>query len=186
MFTIQRSILNHDLDALTRYVSLNVRPGAFDGISIYPDYMLFQFHTPPLPEEEAFIQNLTNETALNIIQWKKDAIWRRIQTERDRRKSGGVKVGDYWFHSDDSSRIQQLALTMMGQNMPTGITWKTMSGMFVEMTPTLAQQIFVATTSQDLVIFHAAEVHKAQAWAMEDPENYDYMSNWPDTLFPGV
>ena len=44
--------------------------------------------------------------------------WERIKTERDRRKSLGVKVGSHWFHSDDASRIQQLALVMMGQGLP--------------------------------------------------------------------
>ena len=71
------------------------------------------------------------------------------QSERDRRKhDGGYKVGTNWFHSDDTSRIQQIALTIMGANMPANIMWKTMSGSFVLMTPTLAGQIFQAAAAR--------------------------------------
>lgn len=114
-------------------------------------------------------------------------VWRKIQAERDRRKSGGVKVGDYWFHSDDTSRIQQMALVIFGDNLPEGIMWKTMDGSFVLMTPTLIQQIFMASASQDIAIFSAAEQHKAQMIASANPEQYDYQSSgWPDTLYTGA
>ena len=78
-------------------------------------------------------------------------IWKLIKTERDRRREdGGYKVGQYWFHSDDTSRIQQLGLVLSGQNLPGTIMWKTMSGEFVEMTPTLAAQIFQAAGLSDI------------------------------------
>jgi hypothetical protein len=77
-------------------------------------------------------------------------VWRLIQAERDRRRANGVRVGANWYHSDDTSRIQQLGLLLMGANMPPGIMWKTMSNTFIEMTPILAQQIFQAT-GDDLV-----------------------------------
>lgn len=109
----------------------------------------------------------------------KAEMWRKIQIERDRRKSGGVQVGGNWFHSDDTSRIQQLGLVMFGANMPNNIMWKTMSGSFVLMTPTLAQQIFTAVAASDMVIFAKAEEHKANMNASPDPTSYNYLTGWP-------
>lgn len=117
-----------------------------------------------------------------IIGHIKDHMWKSIQAERDRRKSGGVKVGTDWFHSDDTSRIQQLALVMMGAGMPTGIMWKTMSGSFVSMTPTLAGQIFQSIAAADMGIFSKAEQLKAALYASADPGNFDYKSGWPLTF----
>lgn len=93
----------------------------------------------------------------------------------------GVKVGTYWFHSDDPSRIQQIALLMLGQSMPSGIMWKTMSGEFVEMTPTLASQIFSALLVKEQTTFAIAESHKVAMNSSEDPQNYDFSGNWPQT-----
>jgi hypothetical protein len=119
-----------------------------------------------------------------ILSQTKTSMWLLIQGERDRRKSsGGYKVNvsgtDYWFHSDDTSRIQQIALVMFGTNMPTGIMWKTMSGSFVEMTPTLASQIFQAATASDISIFTIAEQKKQEMLASATPGTYDYLSGWP-------
>lgn len=106
------------------------------------------------------------------------AQWERIKQERDRRKASGVNVGGYWFHSDDPSRIQQLGLVMMGANVP-AVPWKTMSGEFVTMSPTLARQIFMAVAAADQAIFGIAEQHKAAMRASEDPAAYDYLTGWP-------
>lgn len=108
--------------------------------------------------------------------------WREIQARRDELAAGGVTVGAHKFHSDTPSRIQQLGLVMMGAAMPAGLNWKTMSGAFVTMTPTLAGQIFQATAGSDAAIFGAAEAHKAAVYALESTaliEAYDHMSGWP-------
>ena len=109
--------------------------------------------------------------------------WERIKAERDRRKYLGVKVGEHWFHSDDPSRIQQLALAMMGNAIPAGLMWKTLTltppPVFVEMTPALAQGIFQATAASDAVIFAAAEAHRLAMEASENPESYDFSGGWP-------
>jgi hypothetical protein len=106
-------------------------------------------------------------------------LWRLIQVERDRRTQAGVKVGSFWFHSDQSSRIQQLGLVIMGSNLPTGIMWKTMAGSFVEMTPALAGQIFQAVAATDIAIFTVAEQHKAQMFASATPLTYNYLTGTP-------
>lgn len=84
--------------------------------------------------------------------------WDAIKAERDRRmQRGGYRVGTNWFHSDTLSRTQQIGLIMFGQSMPDTLRWKTMSGLFVQMTPTLAQQIFAAAAASDVAIFNTSE-----------------------------
>ena len=114
------------------------------------------------------------------------AAWERIMAERDRRKFAGVKVGAHWFHSDDSSRIQQLALVMMGSAIPAGLMWKTLTltppPVFEEMTPALASSIFQATVAQDAAIFAAAEAHRVAMEASSSPQDYDCTGGWPVSI----
>lgn len=105
--------------------------------------------------------------------------WAAIKAERDRRKAGGVKIGDKWFHSDDASRIQQLGLVMMGAGLPAGLQWKTMDGSFILMTPALAQQVFTGQAASDQAIFAVAEQHRVKMEASADPATYDYSTGWP-------
>lgn len=113
-------------------------------------------------------------------------LWKSIKSERDRRKAGGVKLSvggvDKWFHSDDPSRIQQLGLVMMGENIPEVLQWKTMDGTFVTMTPALATQIFQAVAAHDIAVFGIAEQHRANMEASESPADYDYSTGWPQTF----
>lgn len=106
-------------------------------------------------------------------------MWGKIKGERDRRKAGGVKIGDKWFHSDDGSRIQQMGLVMMGASLPAGLQWKTMDGSLITMTPALAQQIFTGQAASDQAIFAVAEHHRAAMEASADPASYDYSTGWP-------
>ncbi|EJE53779.1 hypothetical protein PMI14_01330 [Acidovorax sp. CF316] len=118
------------------------------------------------------------------------AAWERIKAERDRRKVLGVKVGAHWFHSDDSSRIQQLALMMMGASIPPGLQWKTLTTtpppVFVTMTQALATGIFQATAASDAAIFAACEVHRVAMEASATPEAYDFSGGWPASIEDGV
>lgn len=109
----------------------------------------------------------------------KGRAWLAIKTERERRKAGGAKVGAKWFHSDDASRIQQLALVMMGASLPAGLQWKTMDGSFITMTPALAQQVFTGQAASDQAIFAVAEQHRVAMEASADPASYDYSTGWP-------
>ena len=108
--------------------------------------------------------------------------WKQIQAERDRRQAAGVLVGTTWFHTDQTSRIQYLGLMMYGTNMPSTIMWKTMSGEFVQMTPTLAQQIFATIAAKDTAIFTVAEQRRVLMEAAPSPLDYDYLTGdpaWP-------
>lgn len=106
--------------------------------------------------------------------------WNAIKAERDRRKAGGVKIGDKWLHSDDGSRIQQMGLVMLGASIPANLQWKTMDGTFITMTQTLASQVFQAVAASDQAIFTAAETHRAAMEASADPATYDYSGGWPE------
>ncbi|WP_201211744.1 DUF4376 domain-containing protein [Rhodocyclus purpureus] len=107
------------------------------------------------------------------------AAWAAIKSERDRRTEGGFKVGDKWFHSDQKSRSQQLALVLLGAGIPAGLQWKTMDGSFVTMTAALAQQLLAAAAASEQAIFAAAETHRRAMEASADPAGYDYSSGWP-------
>lgn len=115
----------------------------------------------------------------------KAEIWAKIKAIRDHRKISGVKVKvgsiDKWFHSDDASRIQQMALVMMGSTIPADLQWKTMDGSFITMTQAVARGVFDATAISDQLIFAAAEMHRVAMGACVDPSNYDYSTGWPVT-----
>lgn len=103
-----------------------------------------------------------------------------IKAERDRRaQKGGYRVGTAWFHSDVFSRSQQIGLMMLGANIPANLQWKTMDGSFVQMTQTLAGQVFAAAAASDQAIFAAAEAHRAAMEASATPETYDFSTGWP-------
>lgn len=123
-------------------------------------------------------QDLIDASFINAQQER----WLDIKLYRDILKANGVLVSGYWFHSDDTSRIQQIGLVMLGTNIPAGLQWKTMTGEFVTMTPTLASGIFVKIATNDTQIFSVAEAHRQAMLASSDPENYDYSANWPATF----
>lgn len=123
-------------------------------------------------------------------------MWERIKTERDRRKTGGFKIGVLWFHSDADSRIQHLGLkdkardllaaggvvtdnlTVLGQLVP----WKTMDGSFANVTAQLAFDIVAAAGDLDARLFAVAETHRAAMEAAADPAAYDFSAGWPETF----
>lgn len=115
-----------------------------------------------------------------------DEMWARIKIERDRRADTGgygVDVGGVakWFHSDQRSRSQQLGLVLLANAsaLGTAVSWKTMDGSFVTMTPALASAILEAAAINDGAIFAAAEAHKAAMLASADPGAYDFSAGWP-------
>lgn len=121
-------------------------------------------------------------TEIDTFVNKRLSLWEDIKFKRDHLQASGVKVGNYWFHSDTSSRIQQLGLVMMGSNIPPGLMWKTMSGELVVMTQTLAMQIFMAQAAQDMTLFAVAENKRREMMLVQDPTSYDYESGWPETF----
>lgn len=108
--------------------------------------------------------------------------WERIKAERERRTlSGGARVGDHWFHTDQLSRDQQIKLMLAGEDVPR-IGWKSMSGEYVQMTPELARAIVEAVVAADIAIFAAADAHRGAMLASDDPAAYDFSHGWPLTF----
>jgi hypothetical protein len=123
-------------------------------------------------------------------------MWEYIKAERERRKTGGVKVNiagvGKWFHTDNDSRIQQLGLKdrardllgaggamtdnifILGQQ----VNWKTMDGSFVPITAQATFDIVSAVGDLDAVQHATAEAHKAAMEASADPASYDYSTGW--------
>lgn len=121
-----------------------------------------------------------NNRVLNAL---RAPIWEKIKSLRDLKlTTGGTPAANKWWHSDTKSQIQQLGFVLMGQNIPPGIKWKTMDGTWVEMTPTVAGQIFAAAAVQDQALFAYAETLKAQVDASNDPGSIDITAGWP-TIF---
>lgn len=148
-----------------------------------PDYYIV---TEQDAEPYVAYSRKSDEQIAEIKAHAKAKRWEDIKAIRDRKtQQGGYKAGGDWFHSDTFSRTQQIGLTIMGAAMPAGIMWKTMAGSFVEMTPTLAQQIFAAAGVQDALLFAHAEQLKAQVEASDDPASVDIGAGWPET-FNGV
>lgn len=136
--------------------------------------------------ELVFSQTRMDQHAAAVLAPARLAAWEAIKAERDRRKVLGVKVGAHWFHSDDSSRIQQLALMMMGASIPPGLQWKTLTTtpppVFVTMNQALAAGIFQATAASDAAIFQACEVHREAMEASPNPAAYDFSAGWPPSI----
>ncbi len=133
----------------------------------------------PMPTKQQLDDWITADVKIDM--------WELIKTERDRRKFGGVHVAsvDKWFHSDDTSRIQQLGLVMMGAGLPSGIMWKTMDGTYTQMTQALAVEIFQTVAAKDIAIFAVAEQHRIAMLAATNPAEYNYLTGtpaWP-TIF---
>lgn len=146
------------------------------------DVIASQADTPELWAQ--MLQGAVQPFPLPTLAEKQAEMWERIKTKRDALSdTGGYLVAGKWFHSDNKSKTQQLALFIMGASVPP-VPWKTMDGSFVTMTQALAAGIFQAAAAQDQAIFSAAETHNAAMLAAADPLAYDFSGGWPAT-FPG-
>jgi len=122
--------------------------------------------------------------------------WNEIKEQRDNRKESGVKVGTLWYHTDDTSRIQWLALkdtardniaaggamTDVIKMLNNNLQWKTMSGDFTPVTNQLAFDVVQATKNMDAVLFGLAEQKRAEVNASTDPLSYVTNTGWPQTF----
>lgn len=149
--------------------------------------VLFVEHGAILPESKSsFLVNIQQDystTTKAYIKTLQESVWAKIKAIRDEKiSSGGHPVEGKWYHSDTVSRSQQTGLYLMGENVPTGLMWKTMDGSFVEMTPILARKVFFAAAGQDSVLFQHAESLRQQVNVSTNPEQVDIVSNWPTTF----
>lgn len=111
---------------------------------------------------------------------RRTSVIEEIKGYRNQRSNaGGYLVSGKWFHSDQPSRTQQMALVMLGASVPAGLQWKTMDSSFVTMTPALASAIFAAAVAHDVATFAVAETHIAAVNGHVNPETYNFKSGWP-------
>ncbi|HRC95269.1 MAG TPA: DUF4376 domain-containing protein [Coprothermobacter proteolyticus] len=145
----------------------------------------------PVRKNEDFWYNQEIDDAPYLTTTPKSAeqiqsmLWGKIKQKRDSLQADGYKIAGKWYHSDEKSKIQQITLAMMGASLPAGIQWKTMDGSFVEMTPTLAQQIFAGAAAHEQSIFAKAEFHKNAVnglQSIESLESYDWNAGWPESF----
>lgn len=122
-------------------------------------------------------ENAAIESHLSALKADKWISIKRIRD--DRTQNGGYSAAGKWFHSDTFSRSQQLGLVLMGENIPTDLMWKTMDGSFIEMTQTLANEVFISAGVQDAATFGYAEALKTQVDNSNDPASIDIKSGWP-------
>jgi hypothetical protein len=119
--------------------------------------------------------------------------WGDIKARRDALMASGFQVGEHWFHSDASSRIQHLglkdkardalaaggtmtdAIVILGQP----VQWKTLGGAFATVTVQLAHDIVTAAGNLDAQAFAAGETHRLAMEADADPATYDLSAGWP-------
>ena len=72
----------------------------------------------------------------------KEAKYSAIKNQRDAITTDYIIINNHYFHSDTSSRIQQLSLTKMGaeKKIPPGLMWKTKNNGLIELTNEIAAQ----------------------------------------------
>ncbi len=128
----------------------------------------------------------------------KEKLWQAIKAKRDSRKSAGVQVGAYWFHTNADSRIQQLGLkdqardvlaaggttAMVLQKLGQDILWQTLGGASTPMTVQLSFEVVAAVGDLDALCHYVTLQHNAAMEASADPAAYDISTGWPATFKP--
>ncbi|EKR9773079.1 DUF4376 domain-containing protein [Escherichia coli] len=113
----------------------------------------------------------------------KSQVKQAIKAQRDEVTADYIVIGDYHFHSDASSRIQQMSLTKMGQakQIPKSLMWQTKNLGLLELTNEIAAQFESVTMDHDMRLFANAQRHIAAVEALEDiqaVQAYDYSTGW--------
>lgn len=123
---------------------------------------------------------IINETL--IKQTNQAQIWEKIKQKRYTVTRGGVYVKsvDKWFHTDDSSRTQYLALQIL-PSLPPDLAWKTMDNSFVKMDKALLTELAITILQNEQVDFANAERHRVAMLQAEKPLDYDYSEGWTQT-----
>lgn len=122
---------------------------------------------------------LDTAAAAELKAQQQEEMWARIKAKRtDNLRHGAyVKSVDKWFHTDDNSRTQYLALAVMPK-LPEKLPWKTMDNSFVNMTKTLLEELMTQMLMDEQADFANAERHKAAMEKADKPLEYDYGDGW--------
>jgi hypothetical protein len=122
-----------------------------------------------------------------------------VKAERDRLiVVGGHKIGDNWYHSNEISLIQQIALNGIADKMIaagatdgaliTATPWKTLGGTFVSLTVGIAKNFIASALNQQSLMFSAAQTKITQEIpalnTVEAVNAYDVLAGFPATYKP--
>ena len=115
-----------------------------------------------------------------------EQIWELIKQKRHDNTRGGtfIKSVGKWFHNDDSSRTQYLALQVL-PSLPPDLMWKTMDNSFVPMTKDLLNEIAMTMLTKEQSDFANAEKHLLAMLQADNPLEYDYSTGWSETYVRG-
>lgn len=153
-----------------------------DDISMFADVVLaWNALTPPPP------------TPPTLDKVKADLI-EDIKAERDKLTlNGGHKIGNYWYHSNEISLIQQIALNGIADKLILGgqpdtlpVTaepWKTLSGEYVTLTVGIAKNFIQSALVQQSALFNAAKqkIDEVNAFThLDQTLGYDPQAGFPE------
>ncbi len=136
---------------------------------------------PPCPSStwDGEQWRISPECAAKLKDEQQDEMWERIKAKRADNLRHGVYVKsvDKWFHTDDNSRTQYIALAVMPR-LPEKLPWKTMNNSFVNMNKALLGELMEQMLIDEQADFANAERHKAAMEKAENPLEYDYSDGW--------
>ncbi|EOZ9392121.1 DUF4376 domain-containing protein [Enterobacter cancerogenus] len=143
----------------------------------------------PLPTNVTVISPSSSFDRWNGESWQpsindaKQAQIAAIKNQRDKVTNDFIVIEGNHFHSDVSSRIQQITLTKLGQanQLPTGLMWQTKNNGLIDLTNHIAAQFETVTMDHDMRLFANAQRHIAAVEAMNDVQaviDYDYSTGW--------
>lgn len=106
-----------------------------------------------------------------------------VKAQRDEVTADYITIDGHHFHSDPNSRIQQMALTKMGQakQIPANLMWQTKNNGLIPLTNEIAAQFEMVTMDHDMRLFANAQRHIAAVEAQTDLQalqDYDYTTGW--------
>ena len=109
-------------------------------------------------------------------------VWEAIKQKRYDNARGGVFIKSVkkWFHTDDSSRTQYLALQIL-PDLPPDLMWKTMDNSFVKLTKPLLTELAMTILQAEQADFANAERHRVAMMDANNPLDYDFSRGWSDT-----
>lgn len=133
------------------------------------------YHTWDVESKSWVVDDSTKETI-------QTSVWEAIKQKRFNNTRGGVYVKSVgkWFHNDDPSRTQYLALQTLPQ-LPPNLMWKTMDNTFVAMTKELLLDLAMTMLIEEQSDFTNAEKHRIAMMKVDEPWNYDFSTGWSKT-----
>ncbi|EKI3096518.1 DUF4376 domain-containing protein [Escherichia coli] len=143
----------------------------------------------PLPESVTVIKPNSEFDRWNGETWipdpndVKSAKVNAIKQLRDKVTADYIVIDGNHFHSDTSSRIQQMSLTKMGQakQIPAGLMWQTKNNGLIPLTNEIAAQFEMVTMDHDMRLFANSQYHITAIEALTDVQeiqDYDYSTGW--------